>query len=416
MRRVSSLSSDDLILEDLETEGERQLKTLLHNQLDTTVSFEQCVSKRRCFAPATVYKPFGAEAAGTLTLSQFQILQQNDKETASFRELGLTDSEILLWKQQGSVTKGSGFGAAPEAVQERLKAIEEKILERQRILALPQRFAGSKQLNRREMEIENALFQGTDRHSFLRSLYYQDEVQKAAEKDDDPRNLLDTTYKEIFEKPPNEEPGSLESNVAKSGPTVPDSSVACCGTVSDTATLNPPHGQEEQTVPDGISLPERKTESVPHGSIVGPVTVTETVEFITEAEIQNNRLSEDEIRKIPKFSSYSCRDPSKVLYLKNLHPRTTVRELISLFARFQQADEPQIQFRLLTGRMRGQAFITFPSAEVAQKALLLVNGYILRGKPVVIEFGKNKAESSVHQPCSSTLSTMGTEGSTSVQS
>lgn len=36
----SSLSSDEL-LEDLETEGERQLKSLLHHQLDTTVSIEQ---------------------------------------------------------------------------------------------------------------------------------------------------------------------------------------------------------------------------------------------------------------------------------------------------------------------------------------------------------------------------------------
>lgn len=58
-------------------------------------------------------------------------------------------------------------------MQERLNAIQEKMDERQRILELPQRFAGSKQLSRREMEIENALFQGTDRHSFLRALYHQ---------------------------------------------------------------------------------------------------------------------------------------------------------------------------------------------------------------------------------------------------
>lgn len=71
------------------------------------------------------------------------------------------------------VFQGSGLGAAPEATQDRLHAIQEKMEERQRILALPQRFAGSKQLSRREMEIENALFQGTDRHSFLRALYHQ---------------------------------------------------------------------------------------------------------------------------------------------------------------------------------------------------------------------------------------------------
>lgn len=72
-----------------------------------------------------------------------------------------------------AVLQGSGLGAAPEATQERLDAIREKLEERRRILALPQRFAGSKQLSRREMEIEQALFQGTDRHSFLRALYHQ---------------------------------------------------------------------------------------------------------------------------------------------------------------------------------------------------------------------------------------------------
>lgn len=37
-----------------------------------------------------------------------------------------------------------------------------------------------------------------------------------------------------------------------------------------------------------------------------------------------------------------------------------MKDLVSLFARFQKEDSPPIQFRLLSGRMRGQAFITFP--------------------------------------------------------
>lgn len=74
-----------------------------------------------------------------------------------------------------------GLGAAPEATQDRIRAIQEKIAERQRILSLPQHFAGSKSLSRREMEIENALFQGTDRHSFLRMLYRQGTVPVWAE-------------------------------------------------------------------------------------------------------------------------------------------------------------------------------------------------------------------------------------------
>lgn len=67
----------------------------------------------------------------------------------------------------------SRLRATPEAIQNRLQDIEERISERQRILCLPQRFAKSKQLTRREMEIENSLFQGADRHSFLKALYYQ---------------------------------------------------------------------------------------------------------------------------------------------------------------------------------------------------------------------------------------------------
>lgn len=59
--------------------------------------------------------------------------------------------------------------------------------------------------------------------------------------------------------------------------------------------------------------------------------------------------------------------PPQVLYVKNLGPRVTMKDLVSLFARFQQDSTP-IQFRLLSGRMRGQAFITFPG----ELCLLLV--------------------------------------------
>ena len=54
----------------------------------------------------------------------------------------------------------------------------------------------------------------------------------------------------------------------------------------------------------------------------------------------------------------------QVLYLKNLSPRVTERDLVSLFARFQEKKGPPIQFRMMTGRMRGQAFITFPSKQL----------------------------------------------------
>ncbi|KAM8799972.1 RNA-binding protein 41 [Eudromia elegans] len=389
MRRVNtSVSSDDLLLEDLETEGERQLKSLLQHQLDTSISIEQCKSKRRCFAPAAFYKPFGEEAAGALSLSQFQALQESDKETASLRELGLSDAEILLWKNRASTEKGSGLGAAPEATQERLRAIQEKIEERQRILSLPQRFAGSKQLSRREMEIENALFQGTDRHSFLRALYYQDDTQKSTANDKDPMLHLETVYQELLKKQFPEEPQPAKCDPCVPLPAPPKEA---------TEETSLPEQAEQETSP---SLPAAK----PPQSPPKPVTIKEPVEFVSEEEICKNRLSEEEIRRIPRFASYHPGEPSKVLYLKNLGPRVTMKDLVSLFARFQTENNPPVQFRLLSGRMRGQAFITFPDMQVAQEAMQLVNGYNLQGKPLVIEFGKSKGHSSEPGPAAASSS------------
>ncbi|KAJ7310323.1 hypothetical protein JRQ81_007229 [Phrynocephalus forsythii] len=363
MRRVSgSGPSEDPPVEELETEGERQLRTLLRHQLGTSTSLEQCVSKRRCFAPAALYKPFGEEAAGTHSLRQFQALQESSKEAASLRELGLSDAEIHLWKNHESASKpqGSGLGAAPEATQARIQAIQEKIAERQRILALPQRFAGSKQLSRREMEIENSLFQGADRHSFLRVLYYQGEAGRMAAHKGGPQAQLETIYQEVLAQPSPELPQAPPEE--HPGPT------GCM------APGGPPAAEDAAPTP---AAPEM-------------VTVREAVAFVPEEEIAKNRLSEDEIRRIPRFSSYTPGEPSEVLYLKNLSRQVTIKDLLSVFARFQESEGPEIHFRLLGGRMRGQAFLTFPSVPMAKAALQLANGFRLLGRPLVIEFGRSK--------------------------
>ncbi|XP_015715519.1 RNA-binding protein 41 [Coturnix japonica] len=375
MRRVSSsVCSDEVLLEELETEGERQLKSLLQQQLDTNASIERCKSKRRCFAPAAFYRPFGEAAAGALSLSQFRELQESDRETAALRDLGLSDPEIELWRNRAA-GKRSGLGAAPEAVRERLDAIQQKMDERQRILQLPQRFAGSKQLSRREMEIENALFQGTDRHSFLRALYHQDDTPRVTD-EKDPMGHLDSVYQEVLGKqPPAGDQPSTSAVCSLPAPALQG---------SDHEDSSPP----DQPGQAGSPSPPSKLQQPPPG----PVTIKEPVEFIPEEEICRNRLSEEELRNIPRFSSYRPGEPNKVLYVKNLAPRVTMQDLVSLFARFQQDSTP-IQFRLLSGRMRGQAFITFPDVQSAQDAMLLVNGYKLHGKPMVIEFGKSKVPS-----------------------
>ncbi|XP_062939648.1 RNA-binding protein 41 isoform X4 [Cynocephalus volans] len=360
MKRVSScVKTDEHVLEELETEGERQLKSLLQHQLDTSVSIEECMSKKESFAPGTMYKPFGKEAAGTMTLSQFQTLHEKDQETASLRELGLNETEILIWKSHVSGEKRTKLRATPEAIQKRLQDIEERISERQRILCLPQRFAKSKQLTRREMEIEKSLFQGADRHSFLKALYYQAYHKKTS------ADKYMTSMKRMIKLGTKGPPFCWDLPFVR---------------MSGGCTLSLPlQGLADE--------PQKKNKGDPMNNLEG---------FYQEM-IMKKRLEELQLmRGIPGRASSStvtwslCFSVSQVLYLKNLSPRVTERDLVSLFARFQEKKGPPIQFRMMTGRMRGQAFITFPNKEIAWQALHLANGYKLHGKILVIEFGKNK--------------------------
>ncbi|XP_055474357.1 RNA-binding protein 41 isoform X2 [Psammomys obesus] len=384
MKRVNScVKSEEHVLEELETEGERQLKSLLQHQLDTSVSIEECVSKKESFAPGTMYKPFGKEAAGTMTLSEFQTLHEKDQETASLRELGLSETEILIWKGHVSGEKRIKLRATPEAIQKRLQDIEERISERQRILCLPQRFSKSKQLTRREMEIEKSLFQGTDRHSFLKALYYQDEPPKKNK--GDPMNNLEGFYHEAIMKKRLEEFQLMRGEPFASHSLVSATSVGDSGTAESPSLLQDKGKQAAQG--KGPSLHVAKViDFPPEQCWTGPKKLTQPVEFIPEDEIQRNRLSEEEIRNIPVFSSYNPGEPNK------------------------EKKGPPIHFQMMTGRMRGQAFITFPNKDIAWQALHQINGYKLHGKILVIQFGKNKKQQSAVQGAS--LITSATENST----
>lgn len=51
----------------------------------------------------------------------------------------------------------------------------------------------------------------------------------------------------------------------------------------------------------------------------------------------------------------------QVLYIKNLSSSVKETDLVSVFSNFDSGAEKRLVYRLMTGRMRGQAFITFPS-------------------------------------------------------
>uniref|UniRef100_A0A3Q2CA39 RNA binding motif protein 41 n=1 Tax=Cyprinodon variegatus TaxID=28743 RepID=A0A3Q2CA39_CYPVA len=354
-----------------ETEGQRQLHSLLLQQLHTAVDIDRCVAKKQCFAPAALYRPFGDQAAGVRSLSQFQALQDGEKELVGLRELGLTDAEIQLWQSRNAPDSGdkpSGVGAAPDAKQQRLQTIRDKMAARAELLSRPQRFSASRPLSRREMEIEQALFHGNERLGFLAALYHRGILPLMSawrsEKDGfklSGADLSSSTSGATWDQSERFESSTSQSNEpsgCESDPQREDAS----------EQLQKPQDRVETDQPDP---PVRIDVNRPIGSLAGasaarsgkPLTACGEIETLTDEEILNNRESEEEIRRIPRFKSYQPGNTSKVLCVKNLSAQASIAQLVALFSRFEQKDGPPVVYRLLTGRMKGQAFITLPGEE-----------------------------------------------------
>ncbi|XP_019162076.1 PREDICTED: U11/U12 small nuclear ribonucleoprotein 65 kDa protein isoform X1 [Ipomoea nil] len=116
---------------------------------------------------------------------------------------------------------------------------------------------------------------------------------------------------------------------------------------------------------------------------------------LTIEELKSGKLVPEEILSLPVFKNYSAGNPSRVLYIKNLARDVIADDFYFIFGSFFGSIDTarsSLTVKLMQeGRMRGQAFITFPSVELAQNALNLVNGYVFKGKPIVIQFGRNPA-------------------------
>lgn len=117
-------------------------------------------------------------------------------------------------------------------------------------------------------------------------------------------------------------------------------------------------------------------------------------EYISLTQLKDNRVTKTEILTMNQFKNYKCGEVSSRLYIKNLAKPVTEKDLHHIFIRFirkNSASDTDFNIRLMQeGRMKGQAFITFPSSELAEKALKLTHGYLLHSKPMIVQYAKQK--------------------------
>lgn len=118
-----------------------------------------------------------------------------------------------------------------------------------------------------------------------------------------------------------------------------------------------------------------------------------TKPFATIEELEHGKLPPEEILSLPMFKNYNAGNPAPVLYIKNLAKDVVTDDFYFVFGTFFgdiETAKSNLSVKLMQeGRMRGQAFVTFPSIDIAHRAMNLVNGFVFKGKPMIIQFGRN---------------------------
>ncbi|XP_071549959.1 RNA-binding protein 41-like [Panulirus ornatus] len=405
-----------------DTLREKVIKDLIQRQLTTHTSLEQQHQNQREFISATAEESITTVTSGLASYEDYKSLELSLNVKEILRYSGLSDNEIQLLMSEDN---GDSSLEAPQAREQKLKAIENKLLKRQNQLETltekPEHFNGAIPLNRHDFEEECSVIPSSaeaekltpclvrlqphqdetipDDHPInhikhmAEELFPSDEVERSQDakprkhkiEDDFPDGPLEKNKKEspsfvyLSEKPKsfwdmkeipkisrinksNAENLCIATNTPKN---------KCSGKKSN--TFKAENKDKKHNITD---FSKQFVLTLDHGALIPLET------------IKSNRKSIEELRTIEKFKNYDTGKPSSTLYIKNLPHKVSPHDLASLMGHFESTCGPKIMYRILCGRMKGQAFVTFQDKEMATNALNMCNGYILHEKPLVIEFGK----------------------------
>lgn len=377
--------------EEVITEGQKQLKNLLDKQLQKDVTIQQQLSQKRTFTSASAHCPSVNSLSGLTSLDQFQEVDKLDAYTEELKKCGLTDEEIqlkMMADDSNKPQKKRNFGIDPSIMEERLQKIQEKIEKKNVDLDQKDKFHGQKALTRHEMELERSLLRDCNSDDKKKVMNALTTVLDPRERTlpNDPMSQLPEILENITKgssqgkskrrkrKQKNKEPTSDEIDMKG----LPSDGSRVVTTESSTFDSSTNRVQEEGEIGDVATCKPRPRNPVPEVSL---------------EDIQNNRLAIEEIKNLPRFENYAPGEHSKILYLKNLSNKVHQQDLESIFNKFLPEGAGGLEYRVLTGRMRGQAFITFPDTNSASRALEHVNGYLLKDRPIIIQYGRKNSSS-----------------------
>lgn len=352
-----------------ETEAEKEFKKLLDQQMNISSTANE---KKVNFITST--REIMGTASGFMTLKQFQSVSETDKKTNEFKSLGFTDLQIGVMLQQEGLAElpskkrkiADCFVPHPDYVTQSLNELKE--LQGKRDAELWEAENAGPQMSRHRLQLEAALLQGKT-HLPLAHIYVN-----GAKKYSQQLSEINSTGASVNEillpassYPSSDSPSSPPQSNRSPSPTASNGTDGGKDTVKGNA-----NGKENGK----------------NGNGGDKVVITGKVESIDESELEKGRLSAEEIAK--QFPKYSVGTPSKVLFVTNLVKDVTAQDLVSVFIRFQEEGKDKIGFKLMDGKMKGSAFITFHDEQTATKALNLLHGCVFKNKPMIIQYGKQK--------------------------
>ncbi|XP_059613822.1 RNA-binding region-containing protein 3 [Phlebotomus argentipes] len=118
--------------------------------------------------------------------------------------------------------------------------------------------------------------------------------------------------------------------------------------------------------------------------------------FLSDKDLEANRIPPDQLEKLPVFGQYSAGVPSTQLYVKNIAKEATQDDIWHIFRRYSKRKEDIKIDCKFQGKLRGQAWIKFTSEtdvkvgeRQVDRALREVHGYILKNKPLHVSYARS---------------------------
>ena len=248
-----------------------------------------------------------------------------------------------------SLEKKARYGSDPSLIEDRIATIERKIKDKKLSLQTTDNFHGQKALTRHEMEVERSLLRESGQASQkLTKMLTKVEVIREISHPDDPMNHLEDILATVCNKSAKRAGLSKRErrkqrrqmnacndeccNSEKCNVEVNDELNVMIGCHPKEANFQSSAGCLEQSQCTDVSTCSYNTcksdedgekdvtsQSVNAESVSNidqnrnqPVELCSRVCFIPDSEIEGNRLSEEDIRKLPRFENYSAGIPSKV--------------------------------------------------------------------------------------------------------